>query len=74
MDVEVAVTLLVVGACLVIATIAGLVELFRRRRERWLIVSAQVTAVKRHRAQDLAGSECPSPTPPSPRLPGGRAS
>lgn len=62
MDVEIAVTLVVVGACLLIAGIAGLVELVRLKRERWLIVSAQITEVKRHRAEDVADSGCPDPS------------
>lgn len=59
MNVELAVVVVVLGACMLMLALAGLIELVRRRRERWLIVSAQVSAVKSHRAHDVAGSECP---------------
>ena len=56
--------LVVMGMAALIAVVGALVEFGRRRRERWRVVSAQVSEVKRHRlapTEAAADPGCASP-------------
>jgi hypothetical protein len=64
MDAGAGAVLVVMGMATLIAVVGALVEFGRRRRERWRIVSAQVSEVKRHRVtltKAAADPGCDSP-------------
>jgi len=72
MDAEAGAVLVVMGMAALIAVVGALVEFGRRRRDRWRVVSAQVSEVKRHRlAPTTAAADpgCASPDAPGSAAP-----
>ncbi len=69
MDAGAGAVLVVMGMAALIAVIGALVEFGRRRHERWLVITAQVTDVKHRRTQTAADPGCTPPDTPGPAAP-----